>query len=317
MSGAGLAAQTLAGDAEVVGGFLALLIVMYSVASYQALRPALIGGGLVLAGVFTYPFVNDLSWADEVGNAAIFLGAWGLGRAVRSRQIRALKAQECIVGMEREVEEQLRAVVFEERARIARELHDVVAHGVSLMTLQAGAARHTVDRDVGRAKELLQVAEEQGRQALAEMQRLLGVLRRGDETVRDDVHALSLADVRDLVADVRRAGTLVDYRVEGEVRSLAAGLELSAYRIVQEALTNVVKHANASHANVLVRYEPDHLALVITDDGRGTDPVPRSGGHGLVGMRERAALFGGALEAGPTAPGGWAVRARIPTVERA
>jgi signal transduction histidine kinase len=312
LAGAGLAVQTVTGNAEVVGGFLALLIVMYSVASYQRLRPALVAGGVVLAGVFVYPLVNDLNVADEIGNAAIFLGAWGLGRAVRSRQLRAMEAQERMAAMERDREEQLRAVLSDERARIARELHDIVAHGVSLMTLQAGAARQTVDRDAHRAKELLQLAEGQGRQALAEMQRLLCVLRRGDEGGPGDGSPVGLHAVADLVEEVRRTGIAVGYRVEGEQRQLAPGLEVSGYRIVQEALTNVVKHARASRAEVLVRYAPDHLELVITDDGRGADGGTPAGGHGLVGMRERAALFGGAFEVGCVPPHGWRVRACIP-----
>jgi signal transduction histidine kinase len=256
--------------------------------------------------------VNDLNVADEIGNAAIFLGAWGLGRAVRSRQLRAVEAQERMAAMERDREEQLRAVLSDERARIARELHDIVAHGVSLMTLQAGAARQTVDRDARRAKELLQLAEGQGRQALAEMQRLLCVLRRGDESGTGDGSPVALPAVAELVEEVRRTGTAVDYRVEGEPRQLAPGLEVSGYRIVQEALTNVVKHARATRVEVLVRFGPDHLELVVTDDGRGAGGGPPAGGHGLVGMRERAALFGGALEAGRVPPHGWRVRACIP-----
>lgn len=311
MAGGGLVAQTLAGDAEVVGGFIALLIVTYSVASYTSRNRALLGGLLIVIGVFVYPVMNRTSFADEVGNAVIFFGGWGLGRAVRARQLRAVEAELRIKVVEWDREEALRAVVADERTRIARELHDIVAHGVSIMVLQAGAARQTVDRDREGVKELLGIVEQTGRQALDEMHRLLGVLRRGDEDLALAPPA-TLAALDALLNDLRRTGLAVHCRVEGEPRALPASLDVSAFRIVQQALTNVVQHAHASCAEVVVGYEPDALRLMILDDGLDETSEGMPDRHGLVGMLERAELFGGAILAGPVAPHGWKVQARLP-----
>ena len=314
LAAAGLATQTIGGDAEVVGGFLALIIVTYSVGSYAPLKPAVIGGALILAAVFVYPFLRGVSFADEVGNAAIFVGAWALGRMVRSRQRRALHAQARLEAAEREHLERTRQIVSEERARIARELHDIVAHGVSLMVLQCGAARQTAQRDPGTATELLASAEEQGRQALAELQRMLGILRTTEAA--EIVGPQSISCVHQLVDALRAGGMRVDYRVEGQQRPLAAGLELSAYRIVQEATTNIVKHADASRAEITIRYEPDRLELWVKDDGKGSDRPGISIGHGLVGMKERASLFAGSVTAGRSDSGGWTVAAHLSTQDQ-
>jgi signal transduction histidine kinase len=295
----------------VVGGFVALLIVMYSVASYASLRKALLGGALVLLGVFTYPLVNDLTFADEVGNLAIFIGAWALGRSVRSRQLRAVEAENRVVAVERDREQRLRAVIADERGRISRELHDVVAHGVSVMVLQAGAARQTLDRDTGKVRQLLLTIEQMGRQSLDEMHRLLGILRRADDDLTL-APPLTLGSIPGLLDDVQQTGLAVRYRIEGDQRPLPPGLEVSAYRIVQEALTNTIKHADAGHAEVVLRYGADDLELTITDDGRGADRGPGPGRHGLIGMRERAQLFGGSVTAGAAEPKGWRVRAILP-----
>lgn len=307
----GLAAQTLTGSAEVVGGFLALAVVTYSVASYAPLVPALLGGVLILGAVFLYPVLHEVSLADEVGNGAIFAGTWGLGRLVRVRQRRELEAHVRLELAQREHQDQVRRIVGEERTRIARELHDIVGHGVSLMVLQSGAARQTLDRDPTRAKKLLATAEGQGRQALVEMERMLGILRAPDGPATEEPHTLD--SVGDLVEGLRAAGLEVDCRVVGDRRPLAPGLELSGYRIVQEATTNVVKHADAGHVRIVIQYGAGDLVIRVEDDGRAAKHPPAGGGHGLVGMRERAALFGGSLDAGPAADGGWTVAARLPT----
>jgi signal transduction histidine kinase len=265
----------------------------------------------VLLGVFTYPLVNNVNFADEVGNLAIFLGAWVLGRAVRSRQLRAVEAENHVVVLEQEREQTMRAVIADERARIARELHDIVAHGVSVMVLQAGAARQTLDRDPGKVRQLLLTVEQMGRQSLEEMHRLLGVLRRSDDDLTL-APPLTLSAIGQLFDDVRKTGLTVDFRIEGDQRSLAPGLEVSAYRIVQEALTNTIKHADAAHIDVVLRYGTDALELTVTDDGHGSDRGDGPGGHGLIGMRERAELFGGTIAAGPAEPRGWRVTARLP-----
>jgi signal transduction histidine kinase len=308
---AGLAVQTLAGAAEVVAGFLAYLVVTYSVASYSNLRRAVAGGGLILLSALIYPLVEDMNFADEVGNGAIFLGTWVLGRTVSSRQRQAVEAEGRALTLEHEREERLRSAIAEERRRIARELHDIVAHGISVMVLQTGAARQTVERDPRRVPPLLSTVEQIGRQALDEMHRLLGVLRGGDEEA-PLAPALSLGAIDGLVADVRQTGLAVDCRVEGEPHPLPPGLEVSAYRIIQEALTNTIRHAEATAADVVIRYDTGELELRVTDNGR-CGPDPTSGqGHGLIGMRERAGLFGGSVTAGSRPDGGWSVHARLP-----
>jgi signal transduction histidine kinase len=209
---------------------------------------------------------------------------------------------------ERERDVAAREAVVEERARIARELHDVIAHNVSMMVVQAGAERRVVPE--GTTHEVLETVEQIGRNALTEMRRLVGMLRGG----ADDALAPQpgLDDLPLLAEQVREAGLPVDLYVEGEPRDLPAGIELSAFRIVQEALTNALKHAGDARAEVRVRYAPDSLELEIVDDGRSATTVASTGGHGLVGIRERVALYGGRLDAGRRATGGFAVRVLLP-----
>jgi signal transduction histidine kinase len=188
---------------------------------------------------------------------------------------------------------------------------------LSVMVVQAGAARRTVDRDAAGAKEAMELIESTGRQALDEMRRLLGVLRQDNDPVRAALAPQpSVRHLDQLVAQVREAGLPVELEVEGEPQPLASGVDLSAYRIVQEALTNSLKHAGPAHATVRVRYGRTDVEVVVTDDGRGPRPPDsgdgRDGGHGLVGMRERVALYGGELDVGPRRGGGFEVRARLP-----
>jgi signal transduction histidine kinase len=210
---------------------------------------------------------------------------------------------------ERERDVAAREAVVEERARIARELHDAIAHNVSMMVVQAGAERRTL-ADESPTREVLETVEQIGRSALTEMRRLVGMLR------SDDADPLApqpgLGDLETLVTQVREAGLPVDLHVEGEPRELPVGLELSAFRIVQEALTNALKHAGNAHATVRVTYRADSLELEIVDDGAGSPAVVASGGHGLVGMRERVALYGGRFEAARRTGGGFAVRVLLP-----
>jgi signal transduction histidine kinase len=233
------------------------------------------------------------------------LAAFVLERRAR----RAVALEERAVRLEEEREERERVAVAEERRRIARDLHDVVAHGVGVMTVQAGAARLLLEDDPARAREPLLAVEQAGRQALAELRRLLGILRR-DERDSGLRPQPGLADLDELVAQARRAGLPVELVVEGAPVALPAGVDLAAYRIVQEGLTNTHKHAGPARAGVAVRYEPDALELEITDDGRAG--ANGGGGHGLVGMRERVALYGGRLEAGPRPKGGFTIHAHLP-----
>src|SRR5919108_940874 len=209
-------------------------------------------------------------------------------RGIRDREERVEFA-------ERERELAAREAVVEERARIARELHDVIAHNVSMMVVQAGAERRVIDGANGSTREVLQTIEEIGRGALTEMRRLVGMLRSDGEDPLAPQPGLD--DVATLVGQVREAGLPVELTVEGERRDLPAGIELSAYRIVQEALTNALKHAGDAHAQVSIRYGADSLELEILDDGRGARNGRAGGGHGLVGMRERVALYGGRFDA--------------------
>jgi signal transduction histidine kinase len=201
--------------------------------------------------------------------------------------------------------------VADERARIARELHDVVAHSISVMVVQAGSARLQLRNQPDTSEEALRSVERTGRQALAEMRRMLGVLR----TDHDDLALLpqpSLQGLDQLVDQMREAGLAVDAHVQGGPATLPPGLDLSAYRIVQEALTNALKHAGRTCASVSVGYLPDQLLLEITNQPGAAVHGRVNGGHGLIGMRERAALFGGTLKAGPQPDGGYRVVAAIP-----
>jgi signal transduction histidine kinase len=254
-----------------------------------------------------------VTWA-EAANLAFFSGlAWLIALVLSSRARRVTAAEDRAERLQREREDSTRVAVAEERARIARELHDVVAHSVSVMTVQAGAARLLLSTDPRRASEPLLAVEETGRQALAEMRRLLGILRQdGAGPVLEPQPGL--ADLPALAATVREAGLPVTLTVAGDARPLPAGVELAAYRITQEALTNTLKHAGSARADVTVRYEQDAVVLEICDDGRATGGA--GPGHGIVGMKERAALYGGSAQAGPAPGGGYSVRARLPVDPR-
>jgi signal transduction histidine kinase len=297
--------------AEPMAPFVAIVIAMYSVGAHAARRRSLVGLalGLVLAAI-SVTVETGFSVADYSFAAVVAAGPWLAGAALRGRRLEAAELARRATRLEREREEQARLAVAEERSRIARELHDVVAHSVSVMTVQAGAVRRLLAPEQERERDTLLGVERTGREALNEMRRLLGMLRATDEA-----QALapqpSLRHLDTLVEQVREAGLPVDVRVEGTPVDLPPGLDLSAYRIVQEALTNTLKHAGPARARVLVRYGVRDVELEIADDGRGGGNGSGSG-SGLVGMRERAALVGGRVEAGPAAGGGYTVRARLP-----
>jgi signal transduction histidine kinase len=208
---------------------------------------------------------------------------------------------------ERERELASREAVVEERARIARELHDVIAHHVSMIVLQAGAERRVMDESDA-SREVLETIERTGRSALHETRRLLGMLRSEEEDPL--APQPRLRDVPMLIGQVREAGLPVELEIDGEQRDLPAGVELSAYRIVQEALTNALKHAGDAHARVAIRYRPESIEIEVSDDGAGG--AAAAGGHGLVGMRERVALYGGRFSAGSGEGGGFTVRVSLP-----
>jgi signal transduction histidine kinase len=283
---------------------LAIVIALFTVAAHSGRRPALVGGGASLAALLAS------APSDAVVMGPLFVGVWLAGRLLHERQRLAAAWRDRASALEREQEETARLAIAEERARIARELHDVVAHSVSVMVVQAGAERLALGEDQRSTRETLLAIEQTGRQALAEMRRLLDMLR-----TEDDELALapepSLDHLDSLLAHVREAGLPVALRVEGERAPLPAGVDISAYRIVQEALTNALRHAGPTRALVLVRYGEADVEVEVADDGRGTSDGDRAG-HGLVGMRERVALYGGELTTGKGDAGGYVVRARLP-----
>jgi signal transduction histidine kinase len=236
-----------------------------------------------------------------------------VGREMRARRERAEELRQKVAEAEREREESARRAVEEERARIARELHDVVAHQMTVMTVQAEGARRIADDADPRVLEALDTIKSTGHSALAEMRRVVGLLRE-TEGMAELAPLPRLADLRSLVEQVRSAGVPVELTIAGEARPLADGVELSAYRIVQESLTNAVQHGGPGvSADVAVDYGDDGLSVLIDDDGRGAAAAPRNGGgHGIVGMRERVAVLGGSFEAGAKPGGGYRVRASIP-----
>ena len=233
------------------------------------------------------------------------------GQATRSRAQLADELADRAVALERAREGEAHAAVQEERARIARELHDVVAHDVSVMVVQAAAAKRIVEREPDRAEEAIVSIEGTGREALAEMRRLLGVLRRGDEDLALAPQP-SLSRVDALLARTRAAGLDVALERSGDDAPLPAGVDLAAYRVVQEALANVVRHAGAEQATVRLTYDPRAVVVEVVDDGCGAANGGGKAGHGLIGLRERVDLYGGDFEAGPRAEGGFGVRARLP-----
>jgi signal transduction histidine kinase len=225
-------------------------------------------------------------------------------------QTEAAEARATVAEREREADA-LRAVI-EERTRIGRELHDIVGHSVSVMTVQTSGVRRLLRPEQEQEREALLAVERTGREALAEMRRVVGALRdpEGGPALAPQP---SLSRIDTLVAHARETGLPVDLEIEGEPVPLPAGVELTAYRLVQEGLTNTIKHASAKHADVRVRYDGDHVEIEVCDDGRGVDgKASPAGGHGLVGMRERVSIFGGELEAGAPAEGGYRLRARLP-----
>ena len=293
--------------------FLALIWCFYSVGAYSGVRRAVVAG--VIAGVVILPaFLLTLRAGVHPENmfpSWLFCAwSWFIGTIVHQRQVQAARLQDLAVQLELEREEKAQSAVVEERNRIAREMHDVVAHSVSVMVVQSQAAQRLLEGEQRAARQALSSIETTGRQALTEMRRLLGTLHRTDAELTLAPQP-SLRRLEDLIEQVRDAGLPVELHVEGEAASLPPGVDLSAYRIVQEALTNTLKHAGASHAKVVVHYRDDELELEVTDDGSGNGDGGGSG-QGMIGMRERVALYGGVLESGRKAGGGYVVRALLP-----
>jgi signal transduction histidine kinase len=308
----------LSGHLGITGASLAAVLVgAYSTGAYSGGR-ARSAAVVILTAVLMPTLLLQLapSWARFHGvslagelNDLMPVTAWLIGHAIRGQRRYVADLEERALRLGREREATARAAVAEERARIARELHDVVAHGVSVMVVQAEAARRLVRRRPEQAEEALRTVSSTGAEALTELQHLLGVIG-GDERQPELEPAPGLRDLDALVARMRAAGVLVELRVDGPAPSLSRGLDLTAYRIVQEALTNVLKHAGVARATVHLSYGDDRVAIEVADNGRGARP--NGSGRGLVGMRERVTAYGGELEAGPRSGGGYAVRVALP-----
>jgi signal transduction histidine kinase len=285
------------------------VVTAYSVAAYGGL-PVAVLGLVVVGGVSAVRAALDPGMEWEPVSSLFVLIPWGAGLALRRHRRQAAELRELARQLEQEREERARAAVVEERTRIARELHDVVAHSVSVIAVQADAAEAALSRDPGRSREPLRVIKETAREALVEMRRLLGILRQADSELGLAPQP-GMSQLGSLVEQTRRAGLPVELAIEGDERPLPAGVDLSAYRIVQEGLTNVRKHAGAARAWVQVRYGDRELDLAVLDDG---EPAAKANGpgHGLVGIQERVALLGGELRAGRRAEGGYELRARLP-----
>jgi signal transduction histidine kinase len=300
------------------GAPVGVIVALYTVAAYCDRRVSIRAAALAALPITVAVIVNNGARAGQViPELAVFAIGGVVGDNMRTRRAYLAELEERAARLAREREEKADRAVIEERARIARELHDVIAHNVSVMVVQAAAGEDVFDEDPGQARESLAAVASTGRAALTELRRLLGVIRAEDD--RDDpayAPQPGLERIDELVGQVRETGLPVELSVLGEPRTLPDGVGLCAYRIVQEALTNTLKHAHASTAQVQLRYVADALELQVLDDGRGTTSLNgETDGQGLIGMRERVALFGGELTAGRRSGRGYEVRARLPLEE--
>jgi signal transduction histidine kinase len=311
---------TTGSDSDWLFTTMAVVLACYSVAAYASLPTAALGGGLLFA-YYVVGAVEDnrrqpgtRTYSDLLYVGLLFGGTWGLGRLVRSWRQQARALSQRTAELERAQEWRAQAAAAEERTRIARELHDVIAHSVSVMVVQAGAAEQMLDRDPERTREALATIQDSGQQAVMELRRMVGLLRGGEEASLSPQPSLRHLDA--LARQTRDAGLPVDIRIDGLPRELNPGLDLAAYRIVQEALTNTLKHAGPATASVVVHYGNDALDITVVDNGTKHPVAQLTHGNGLVGMRERVALYGGQLTVGPRPDGGFAVQARLPTAGR-
>jgi signal transduction histidine kinase len=294
-----------------------IIISAYTVGAHSAGLDRLLGFLSIMVGVTTVAVVGipDATTGNIAAAGATYAAAFFLGIAMRNRRLYMEQLEERTALLERERDEEAKRAVADERLRIAQELHDVVAHSMGVIAVQAAVGSHVIEQDPVEAKRSLDAIAATSRSSLTEIRRLLGVLRSDGEGGYEPAPALT--DLDALFADVDAAGLPVTVRVDGERTELPPGVDLTAYRIVQEALTNVLKHAGPAHATVTIGYEPGALRLEITDDGRGVNGRGPGTGHGLLGMRERVAVYGGSLDVGPLTGGGFRVRAHLPYGEPA
>ena len=313
--GSGLAFAALDLPPDILG--LAILVAVYSVAAYGSWSVSLAGlAGVEVALVVIQLTPGRTGVGTLVGNLGVVAAAWLLGHFAHNYRAYAARLEERTTELEQAREELASRAVTEERLRLARELHDVVAHAMSVIAVQSGVGAHVADTNPQEAAKALAAIEATSRAALDELRRLLDVLRQEDEPQGALAPVPGLADLDSLLAEVGKAGLAVKLQINGTRPPLPAGVDLSAYRIVQEALTNVVKHAGPAHAQVVVGYRDQDVTVEVIDDGRGAVTSASDGrvgsGHGLIGMRERVQVFGGDLEVGPGPDGGFRVAARLP-----
>ena len=310
--------QALGGDLieNSITPLLSLPMVVYAVAAYCDRRRAFAGLIAVLVLVWITVLVGDHPMGEDfLFTALLVFGPWLVGRIVAARNELAMELRDKADRLEREQEKQAQLAVAHERARIARELHDVVAHNVSVMVVQAAAARRMIDHDSSKAKDALGSVEQTGRAALKEMRRMVGMLGSDPEEPLALAPQPSVEELGWLVERAREAGLEVDLTIEGEKRRLESGVDLSAFRIVQEALRNTLQHAGPARAKVTIRYGEHDVEVDVSDNGRGVPAQTANGavtGQGLVGMRERVAMLGGEIEAGYRKDGGFGVHAKLP-----
>ena len=319
-TGTSIIAYSLLGYPES-NGYFGVFVAFYTVAANEPRRIATIAAAITAGGIGVsfagYAIFANMQgqWLQNLWATYLAYGlAWVIGDNLRVRRAYTRELEERAIQLEREREEQAALAVSQERARIARELHDVVAHHVSVMVVQAAAARRVAATDPAASLEAIGAVETAGRTALNEMRRMLEVLRTDEAGVGPQP---GLGDLDRLVEQVRETGLPVSLVIEGAPRQLPVGMDLAAYRIVQEALTNTVKHAGKANAHVTIRYLARELEIEVVDDGRGAAaPLIASkvdgAGQGLVGMRERVALYGGEIQTGPVFPGGYRVHVRLP-----
>ncbi len=307
-----LCAQSVIGYEPTQAAMGAVVVASFATVAFDRGRRAVAAGFLVTLGlIVVFVTIPDLTWQRALSTWASLSVVWVVAIVIRLYRGSIERAERRAALFAADREARAREAVAEERSRLARELHDSVGHALNVVVLHAGAAQRVVETKPELAREALGSIETAGRQALADIERMLGILRAPDDGMGFDA-APGLGQLERLCGQVREAGLPVALSVDGEAHELPASLDLTAYRIVQEALTNALKHAGKTRASVSVHYEQDALALEVVDDGRGVSAGVAVGGRGLVGMGERVATFRGELEAGPRAEGGFAVRARLP-----
>jgi signal transduction histidine kinase len=312
-AGAAVLLAVLTSPNDISSILLVVILAAYSAGAHLELRPALLGLTLVAGAVSAVCLVSTPN--DVIFPVSFFaILPWAIGRVIRNQTQLARELTEKAEREEHAREEEEARATASERARVARELHDVLAHNLTVMVIQAAAARRVLERDPEAAADAARLIGRTGREAMTELRHVFGPVH------KEDGHALGsapgLAQLDHLASRAHRAGLPVELRVEGTPFDLQPGADMAAYRVVQEALTNTLKHARGARATVIVRYEPGDVVLEVLDDGAGpagsNGAGLESGGHGLVGMRERVALYGGRLEAGRRPDGGFSVRARLP-----